>query len=88
MAIDIGGCPPIAKKPFALALKHCDWIIERFAKLLEAHVIRGSHSRWPAQIVVVSKGDGGKMLFVNIWPMPRVKDIFTKIGQNKMFHNS
>ena len=60
MTIDTGDHPPIAKKPYTLVLKHYDWVKEEFDKLLEAGVIRESHSSWSAPIVVVPKGDGGK----------------------------
>ena len=56
--------PPIAKKPYAMALKHYDWVRDEIDKLLEAGVIRESHSSWSAPIVVVPKGDGGKRLHV------------------------
>ena len=47
-------------------------------------------------IVVVPKGDGGKRLCVDfrhlnavtityVWPMPRVEDIFAKLGEAKFF---
>ena len=62
MSIDTGDHPPIAKKPYALALKHYDWVKEEIDKLLEAGVIRESHSSWSAPIVVVPKQDGGKRL--------------------------
>ena len=46
--------------------------------------------------MVVPKGDGGKRLCVDfralnaitrtyVWPMPRVKDIFAKVGKAKFF---
>ena len=60
MSIDIGKCLPIAKKPCILALKHYDWVRDEIDKLLEAGVIRESHSSWSAPIVVVSEGDGGQ----------------------------
>ena len=83
---------PIAKKPYALALKHYDWVRDEIDKLLEAGVIRESHSSWSAPIVVVPKGDGDKRLCMDfralnaitrtyMWPMPRVKDIFAKLGK-------
>ena len=86
MTIDTGDHPPIAKKPYILALKHYDWVKEEINKLLEAGVIRDSHSSWSVPIVVVPKGDGGKRLCVDyralnkitrtyVWPMPRVEDI-------------
>ena len=64
--------------------------------MLEAGVIRESHSCWSAPIVVVSKRDVGKRLCVDyralnaviriyMWPMPRVEDIFSKLGKAKFF---
>ena len=96
MSIDTRDHPPIAKKPYALPLKHYDWVRDEIDKLLEAGVIRESHSSWSAPIVVVSKGDGGKRLCMDIralnaitrtyvWPMPRVKDIFAKLDKEKFF---
>ena len=96
MSIDTGNHPPIAKKLYALALKHFHWIKEEIDKLPEAGVIRESHSSWSAPIVVVPKGDGGKRLCVDfralnsitrtyVWPMPRVEDIFAKLGKAKFF---
>ena len=60
MTIDTGDHPPIAKKPYTLALKHYDLVKEEIDKLLEAGVIRESHSSLPAPIVVVPKGEGGE----------------------------
>ena len=96
MSINTGDHPPIAKKPYALALKHYDWVRDEIDKLLEAGVIKESHSSWSAHIVVVPKGDGGKRLCMDfralqaitrtcVWPMPRVKDIFAKLGKAKFF---
>ena len=64
--------------------------------MLEAGVIRKSHSNWSAPIVVVPKGDGGKRLCMDfralnaiirtyVWSMPRVKDIFAKVGKARFF---
>ena len=92
MITDTGDHPPIAKKPYTLALKHHDMVKEEIDKLLEAGVIRECHSSWSAPIVVEPKGDGGKRLCVDfrafnritrtyVWPMPRVEDIFAKLGK-------
>ena len=78
---------------YTLAFKHYDWAKEEFDKLPEAGVIREIHSNWSAPIVVVPKGDGGKRLCVDyrplnkitrtyVWPMPRVEDIFAKLGKD------
>ena len=60
MSIDTGDHPPVAKRPYTLAIKHHDWVKAEIDKLLEAGVIRESDSSWSAPIVVVPKGDGGK----------------------------
>ena len=39
MSIDNGDHPPIAKKPYALALKHYNWVRDEIDKLLKAGVI-------------------------------------------------
>ena len=94
MPIHTGDDPPIAKKPYTLAIKHHEWVKEEIDKLLEAGVIRESHSSWSAPIVVVPKGDGGKRMCVDyralnaisrtyIWPMPRIDDILAKLGKAK-----
>ena len=96
MSFDTGDACPIAKKPYTKAMKHYDWVKEEIDKLLEAGVIRESHSSWSAPIVVVPKGDGGKRLCVNyralnaitrtyVWPMSRVEDIFSELGKAKFF---
>ena len=96
MTIDTGDHPPIAKKPYTLALKHYDWVKEEIDKLLEAGVISESHSSWSAPIAVVPKGDGGKRLCLDfralnkitriyVWPMSRVEDIYAKLGKAKFY---
>ena len=92
MTIDIGDHPPRAKKPHTLALKHYDWVKEEIDKLLEAGVIRESHSSWSSPMIVVPKGDSVKRFCVDyralnkitrtyVWTMPRVEDIFAKLGK-------
>ena len=96
MTIDTGDHPAIAKKPYALALKHYDQVKVEIDKLLEAGAIRENHSHWSVSIVVVPKGDDGKRLCVDfralnkiprtyVWPMPRVEDIFAKLGKAKCY---
>ena len=96
MDIDTGDNPPIAKRPYTIALKYYDFVKEEINKLLNAGVIRESNSSWSAPIVVVPKQDGGKRLCVTyrslnritrtfIWPIPRVQDIFAKLGKAKYF---
>ena len=63
MSTDTGDHPPVAKRPYTLALKCHDWVKAEIGKLLEAGVIRESDSSWSAPVVVVPKGDGGKRLY-------------------------
>ena len=96
MSIDTGDHPPIAKRPYTLALKHDEWARKEIDKLLEAGVIRESHSSWSAPVVIVPKSNGEKRLCVDfralnkitrtyIWPMPRAEDIFAKLGKAMYF---
>ena len=85
MSIDTGDSDPISQKPYPVAMKHYQWVKEEIDKLLEAGVIRNSHSSWSAPIIVVPKGDGGKCLVIDyralnkvtrkfVWPMPKVQN--------------
>ena len=87
MSIDTGTTDPVSQKPYPIAMKHYDWVKTEIEKLLAAKVIRSSHSRWSAPIIVVPKGDGDKHLVIDYralnkvtrkftWPMPNVEDIF------------
>ena len=48
MDIDTGDNPPIAKRPYTIALKYYDSVNEEINKLLNAGVIRESNSSWSA----------------------------------------
>ena len=96
MSIDMGDSDPISQKPSPVAMKHYQWVKEEINKLLEAGVIRNSHSSWLAPIIVVPKGDGGKHLVIDyralnkvtrkfVWPMPKVEDIFSQLDSAKYF---
>ena len=65
MQIDIGTSNPVSQKPFPIAMIHYDWVKDEIYKLLNAKVICSSHSTWPAPIIMVPKGDGGKCLVIN-----------------------
>ena len=96
MSIDMGDSDPVSQKPYPIAMKHYQWVKEEINKLLEAGVIRNSHSSWSAPIIVVPKGDGGKHLVIDyralnkvtrkfVWPMPKVEDIFSQLNGAKYF---
>ena len=94
MSIDMGDSDPVSQKPYPIAMKQ--WVKEEIDKLLEAGVIRNSHSSWSVPIIVVPKGDGGKHLIIDyralnkvtrkfVWPMPKVEDIFSQLNSAKYF---
>ena len=96
MSINTGDSDPVSQKPYPVAMKHYQWVKEEIDKLLEAGVIRNSHSSWSAPIMVVPKGDGGKCLVIDyralnkvtrkfVWPMPKVEDIFSQLNGAKYF---
>ena len=96
MSIDTGDSDPVSQKPYPVANKHYNWVKEEIDKLLEAGVIRNSHSSWLAPIIVVLKGDGGKCLVIDyralnkvmrkfVWPMSKVEDIFSQLNGAKYF---
>ena len=96
MSIDTGDSDPVSQKSYSIAMKHYNWVKEEIDKLLEAGVIRNSHSSWSAPIMVVLKGDGGKHLVIDyralkkvmrkfVWPMPKVEDIFSQLNGVKYF---
>ena len=96
MSIDMGDSDPVSQKPYPVAMKHYQWVKEEIDKLLEAGVIRNSHSSSSAPIIVVPKGDGGKRLIIDyralnkvtrksVWPMPKVEDIFSQLNGAKYF---
>ena len=91
MTIDIGTANPVSQKPYPIAMKFYEWVKNEIEKLLATKVIHTSCSSWSAPIVVVPKGDGGKHLVIDYralnkvtrkftWPMPKVKDIFSKLN--------
>ena len=91
MTIDTGNTNPVSQKPYPIAMKHYQWVKDEIKKLLATKVIRTSHSSWSTPIIVVPKGDGGKRLVIDYralnkvtrkftWPMPKVKDIFSKLN--------
>ena len=91
MTIDTGSSKPVSQKPYPIAMKHYQWIIDEIEKLLATKVIPTSQSSWSAPVIVVPKGDGGKHLVIDYralnkvtrkftWPMPKVEDMFSKLN--------
>ena len=91
MTIDTGTSDPVSQKPYPIAMKHYQWVKEEIENVPAAKVICTSCSSWSAPIIVVPKGNGGKHLVIDYralnkvtrkftWPMPKVKDIFSKLN--------
>ena len=96
MTLNTGNSDPISHKPYPITMKNHQLVKEEIKKLLTAQVICNSQSSWSAPIIVIPKGDGGKRLVINYqalnkvtqkftWPMPKVKDIFSKLNGTKYF---
>ena len=96
MSINTEDSDPVSQKPYPVAMKHYNWVKEEINKLLEAGVIRNSHSSWSTPIIVVPKGDGGKCLVIDyralnkvtrkfVWLMSKVEDIFSQLNSAKYF---
>ena len=96
MSIDTGDSDPVSQKPYPIAMKHYNWVKEEINKLLEAGVIRNSHSSWSAPIIIVPKRDRGKCIVIDyralnkvtrkfVWPMPKVEDISSQLNGAKYF---
>ena len=96
MTIDTGTSNPVSQKPYPIAMKHYQWVKDEIEKLLAAKVIHTSQSSWPAPIIVLPKGDGGKCLVIDYralnkvtrkftWPMLKVDDIFSKLNGGTYF---
>ena len=91
MHIDTGTSESVSQRPYPIAMKHYDWVKNKINKILDIKVICTSHSSWSTSIIIDAKGDGGKCLVIDyraqnkviqkfIWPMPKVKDIFSKLN--------
>ena len=77
-------------------MKNYQWVKDEIEKLPTANVIHSSRSSWSALIIVVPKGDRGKLLVIDYralnkvtrkftWPMPKVEDIFSNLNGAKYF---
>ena len=55
MDIPTGDSPPITQRPYTLALKHVQWVLEEMEILEKAGIIAKSVSPWASLIVIVPK---------------------------------
>ena len=96
MTIDTGDSDPVSQKPYHIAMNNHQWVKEQIEKLLSAKVICSSRSSWSTPFIIVPEGDGGKRLEIDYCalnkdtrkitqPMPKVKDIFSKLNGTKYF---
>ena len=86
LQIDTGDSEPVSQRPYPITMKHYD----------NMQVLCSSHSSWLAPIIRVPKGNGRKCLVIDygalnkvtkkfVWPVPKIKDIFSKLNGAKYF---
>ena len=94
MHINTGNSKPVLQKPYPIAMKHR--VKNEINKLLDTKVICSSHSNWSGPIIIIPKGNKRKCLVIDyrtlnkvtrkfICPMPKVKDIFSKLNGQQYF---
>jgi hypothetical protein len=87
---------PIFLNPYRKSFKERQIIKDEINKMLDAHVIRPSHSPWSSPILLLPKPDGGIRFCVDFrklnrvtvqdkFPMPRIDDIFDRLQGSKYF---
>jgi transposase InsO family protein len=55
MPIETGDSPPVAQRPYTVALKHTKWVQEELKDLEDSNMIAKSLSPWASPIVIVPK---------------------------------
>lgn len=90
--------PPIRQKPYRLPYTKKRYVKEQIKSMLEAKVIRPSHSPWASPIVLVGKKDGGVRFccdfralnsVTDTWyfPLPHIDDLLAEMSQARYFSN-
>ena len=96
MRVDTGDHPPIRMKPYKTPFALRGLVDRQINDMLEAGVIRPSHSPWSFPVVLAKKKDGSKRFCVDFrhlnsittkhnWPMPTIDDILPSLGKSKFF---
>ena len=90
--------PPIRQRPYRLPYTKKKYVKEQIKSMLDAKVIRPSHSPWASPIVLVPKKDGGVRFCCDFrklnavtdtwyYPLPHIDDLLADMSGAKFFSN-
>ena len=88
--------PPKYVPPYRKSVKENEIMVEEVKKLLDLDIIEKSSSPWNSPAIVIPKKDGtrrfvidfrvvNKCIINEIWPMPRIDDIFDRLSGSRIF---
>jgi hypothetical protein len=86
----VSGTAPIYKRPYRMAAKQLVELIDQIKELIEKGYIKPSSPPWGAPMIFVPKKDGTQQVCVyyhalndvtvkNMYPLPRIDDLFGQI---------
>jgi hypothetical protein len=86
----VSGTAPIYKRPYRMAAKQLAELIDQIKELIEKGYIKPSSPPWGAPMIFVPKKDGTQQVCVyyhalndvtvkNMYPLPRIDDLFGQI---------
>ncbi|MEW8546530.1 MAG: reverse transcriptase domain-containing protein [Candidatus Thiodiazotropha sp.] len=94
--IDTGNAPPIRLRPYRIPLRNQPIVHKAVDEMLEAGIIRKSHSQYSFPVVIVDKKDGSKRFCIDFralnkvtkpisWPLPLIDDVLSLLKGAKYF---
>ena len=94
--IDTGDAPPIRLRPYRIPFKKQPIVHKAVDEMLEASIIRRSHSQYSFPVVIVDKKDGTKRFCIDFrslnkvtkpisWPLPLIDDVLSLLKGAKFF---
>ena len=94
--IDTGDAPPIRLRPYRIRLKNQPIVHKAVDEMLEAGILRRSHSQYSFPVVIVDKKDGTKRFCIDFrvlnkvtkpisWLLPLIDDVLSLLKGAKFF---
>ena len=94
--IDTGDAPPIKLRPYRIPLNNQPLVHKAVDEMLEAGIIRPSHSQYSFPVVIVDKKDGSKRFCIDFralnkvtkiisWPLPLIDDVLSLLKGARYF---
>ena len=94
--IDTGDAPPIRLRPYRIPLRNQPIVSKAKDEMLEAGIIRKSHSQYSFPVVIVDKKDGSKRFCIDFralnkvtkpisWPLSLIDDVLSLLKSAKYF---